>query len=587
MAKTALMSGNEAIARGAYEAGARLVVGYPGTPSTEIVEAARAYEEMYSEWSVNEKVAMEVAIGAALAGSWAMVTMKHVGLNVAADPLMTVSYMHITGALVIVSADDPGMWSSQNEQDNRTYARFARIPMFEPSDSQEAKDMVCEAFRLSNRFNVPVLVRVTTKLSHTRCPVKPGVRQHVHQGPEKGKKVSLDPALCVMIPANARKRHPVVEQRLVTLAEYAEKSEWNRIEEGRVDAPAFISSGIPYQYVKEAFPESSVLKLGLSYPLPLGVIREFAKKAKKLYVVEELDPLVETELRAAGVSVEGKDLLPRVGEHSVSLLKHAISGAKGEPPVPAKGVPPRPPLLCAGCPHRGVFHALRGKKSLVFGDIGCYSLGVMKPLEALHSCTCMGAGIGHAHGLEKALGSELASNSVAVIGDSTFFHSGITALLNSVYNGGKSKVIILDNKTTAMTGHQANPGTGQDLKGNAAPSANLEQLVRSLGVKHVFTVDPYDLKRTKEAIDKALELDECAVIISERECALLKSAERRPAAVGVPELCRECGLCHKLGCPALFKIDGKAAVDNTLCNGCEMCVQVCPFGALKGGLSSD
>jgi indolepyruvate ferredoxin oxidoreductase alpha subunit len=575
------MSGNEAIARGAYEAGARLLAGYPGTPSTEIIEAAAAYREMYSEWSPNEKVAMEVAIGACLGGAWAMVTMKHVGLNVAADPLMSVSYMHLEGALVVVTADDPGMWSSQNEQDNRVFARFAKIPMFEPSDSQEAKDMTILAFQLSHQFHAPVLVRTTTKLSHTRCPVKMGERADVPQGPGPGGKIVLKPELTVMIPANARMRHPVVEQRLLDLRRVTEGSPLNLIDNPAADGPAFVTSGVPYTYVREAFPHAPVLKLGMSYPVPVETVRGFVASHKETYVIEELDPLVETELRAEGIAVKGKDLLTRVGEYNAPMLLRAIAGDQTPEPEGATGLPPRPPQLCAGCPHRGVFYVLAGKKAMPLGDIGCYTLAVTKPLEAVYSCTCMGASIGHAHGMEKALGKDITKNIVAVIGDSTFFHSGITPLLNVVYNKGVSKVIIVDNRTTAMTGHQGNPGTGLDARGEKAPEVDLVALVKALGIADVTVIDPYDLQATKAAIDRVMSKEEPAVIISRRECALLRTAERRPPVQALADGCRACGLCFKLGCPALYKVAGKTTVDAGLCNGCSMCVQVCPFGALK------
>ena len=580
-ARPVLMSGNEAIARGAYEAGARLIAGYPGTPSTEIIESAVAYPEIYCEWSSNEKVAMEVGVGAAIAGAWAMVTMKHVGLNVAADPLMTVCYMDIPGALVVITADDPGMWSSQNEQDNRTFARLAKIPMFEPSDSQEAKDMTVAAFELSHKYGVPVLIRTTTRLAHTRCEVKTCPRKEFHQGPEEGERIVLDPKETVMIPAHARARHPIIEDRLLDLASASDTHPCNRVENEGASGPAFITSGIPYQYVKEAFPEAAVLKLGMSYPLPQGLIREFCSAHKDVIVVEELDPLVETEILAMGHKVRGKELLPRVGEHDSTMLVGAVQGKEPEIPSPEGGLPPRPPQLCAGCPHRGVFYCLSGLKSLVLGDIGCYALGGMKPLEAVHYTTCMGASIGAAHGLEKAFGKEIAHNTVAVIGDSTFFHSGMPSLLNVAYNSSSVKLIILDNRTTAMTGHQGNPGSGIDATLQPAPEVDLVALVKALGIPHVSVADPYDLKDTKEKIKEALDCSGPAVVIANRECALLKTAERRPPITADKDLCRQCGLCFKLGCPAIFKDEGKAQVDPSLCNGCTMCVQVCPFGALK------
>lgn len=578
-----LLSGNEAIARGAYEAGARLVAAYPGTPSTEIAETAATFKEMYTEWSPNEKVALEVATGAALAGAWSMAAMKHVGLNVASDPLMTVAYMEIDGALVLVSADDPGMWSSQNEQDNRYWARFAKIPLLEPSDSQEAKDLTVEAFRLSHEFHAPVLIRTTTRLSHTRCPVTLLERAIVAQGPGPGQRLTLVPEKTVMIPANAKRRHPLVEQRLEALAAAAEASPFNRVENPDGAGPAFITSGIPYTYVKEAFPGSPVLKLGFSYPLPLKLIREFAAGRKEVYVIEELDPLVETELRAAGIPVTGKDRLTKVDEYSTTMLQQAFGKPAAPAPKPVPGLPPRPPLLCAGCPHRGVLYALALQKAVVLGDIGCYTLGVVKPLETVHSCTCMGASIGHAHGMEKALGREVTGKVVAMIGDSTFFHSGMTPLLGVAYNNGSTKTVIVDNRTTAMTGHQGNPGSGLDAHGNPTKQADLVALVKALGIDDVTVIDPYDLKTTKAAVKRLLESDAPAVVISRRECALLRTAQRRPAAVASKDICTACGLCLKLGCPALYKADCKTQVDVTLCNGCTMCIQVCPFGAIKEG----
>jgi indolepyruvate ferredoxin oxidoreductase, alpha subunit len=581
LAGTVLLSGNEAIARGAYEAGAHLIAGYPGTPSTEIIETAAQFQEVYSEWSPNEKVAVEVAIGAALSGGWAMATMKHVGLNVAADPLMTVSYMRIKGALVIVSADDPGMWSSQNEQDNRTYARFAKIPMYEPSDSQEAKDMTIAAFRLSHDFEVPVLLRTTTALAHTRCPVTLGERTMVDNSPPLGEKVTFNPMETVMIPGWAKLRHPKVEARLKDLVSCSVESPFNRIENDGNKGPAFITSGVPYEYVKDAFPDAPVLKLGFSYPLPVPLVEAFVEKHSPTYVIEELDPLMETELRARGINVRGKEMLTMLGEYSVSMLKEAFGGIKDEVPVAALGLPPRPPLLCAGCPHRGLFWALAGRKSLVFGDIGCYTLSVMKPLEATHAVACMGASISMAHGLEKALGREHSRNVVGVIGDSTFFHSGMTALLNLTYNRGMSKIVIADNSTTAMTGHQGNPGSGLNSHGQASPTVEIENVVHALGIKNVEVVDPYHLKETKAKIDAMMALDEPGVIISRRPCALLRSVKRGTPPDTVADKCKKCGLCHKLGCPGLGKDAlGKTRIDANLCNGCTMCVQVCPFGAI-------
>jgi len=575
-----LLSGNEAIARGAYEAGTSVVSGYPGTPSTEIIESAARYPEIYSEWAPNEKVALEVAIGASLGGARAMACMKHVGLNVAADPLLTVSYMGIKGGLVIVSADDPGMWSSQNEQDNRHYARFAKVPLFEPSDSQEAKDFVIEAFRVSERFRTPVILRTTTRLSHTRTPVEEGERTEYSLPPD----IVLEPSETVMVPAHARLRHPLVEQRLAALEEFGVTFDLNRIEPGTGDK-GFITSGVAYQYVKEAFPDSPVLKLGMVWPVPRELVRRFAETVNELWVVEELDPILEEYVRAMGLRVRGKDLLPVVGEYSVSLLREAILGEKRTAFMPDPGLPPRGPVLCAGCPHRGVFYHLSRMKATVMGDIGCYTLGVAPPLSAIHSCTCMGAGISHAHGLAKAFGEEKSSSVVAVIGDSTFYHSGITGLLNISYNRSASKVIILDNSTTAMTGHQHHPGTGSTAMGEPSEAVDLERLVFSLGIKWIRTVDPYDLEQTGVALKALMQADEPAVVIARRECALLKHARRNPPFHVDQDLCRECGLCFRLGCPAIIKDGSKAKINPVLCNGCSMCEQVCKFGAIGGAAS--
>lgn len=580
MAKVVLLSGNEAIARGAYEAGVRVVAGYPGTPGTEVVEAASQYTEVYTEWSTNEKVALEVGIGCALGGRNALVVMKHVGLNVAADPLMTVSNMRLNGAIVIVSADDPGMWSSQNEQDNRMYARFAKIPMFEPADSQEALDMTVAAFRLSRQYGLPVLIRTTTRLAHTRCPVVCGKRSEVvHATTTPGP--TLDPKETVMIPAHARALRPSVEQRLFELGEEADRHRHNIVVNRGAAGRAFITSGLAYQYVREAFRDSAVLKLGLSYPLATRLIKEFCTQHEDVYVIEELEPLMQTEIRAMGFRVKGKELLTSIGEYSSGYLQQAILGKPAQRAEQEPDLPPRPPQLCAGCPHRGLFWALSLRKTLTFGDIGCYTLAVNKPLEAVHSCTCMGASMGHAHGMQKALGEDATRNHVAVLGDSTFFHSGITGLLNAVYNNGCTKLVIADNRTTAMTGHQGNPGSGLSAMKDTTPETDIEALVRALGVKNVNVVDPYDLEATRRAVDRMMDDESVSVLISRRECALLKTAETRPPVLAVPDACRECGICFGLGCPALHKIDGKAAVDASLCNGCTMCVQVCPFGALE------
>jgi len=574
-----LLTGNEAIARGAYEAGVSLVTGYPGTPSTEIIEQAASYDEICVEWAPNEKVALEVAIGASLAGARAMACMKHVGVNVAADPLLSGAYLGLRGGLVIVSADDPGAWSSQNEQDNRNYARFAKIPLLEPSDSAECLQFTRLAFEISEQFSTPVLVRTTTRISHTRTVVTTGTR---HQPEQSRFSLDLKPEETVMVPAHARRRHVVVEERLHRLRAYAESTPINRIEEGRGDT-GFITAGIAYQYVREAFPQAPVLKLGMSWPLPLELIRRFASCVSRLVVVEELDPFIDTELRAAGFRVTGKELLPRCGELSAQTLRSTLGGTVQQVPQPVQGLPPRPPVLCPGCPHRGVLYLLRRLKATVMGDIGCYTLGVNPPLSAIHSCTCMGAGIGHAHGMVQVLDPQLARRVVAVIGDSTFLHSGMTAVLNSTYNQAALKLVVLDNGTTAMTGHQGHPGSGLDAKGRPAPRVAIEEVVSALGVRQVVVVDPYDLDATREALEDMLECAEPAVVVARRPCVLLRGTERRPPVEVDHHRCTGCRACLRLGCPALGFRDDVAVVDEELCNGCGLCVQVCGSEAMKAG----
>ncbi|HHY94495.1 MAG TPA: indolepyruvate ferredoxin oxidoreductase subunit alpha [Firmicutes bacterium] len=592
----AFLSGNEAIARGAYEAGVRLATGYPGTPSTEIIEAITAYPEVMVQWSANEKVALEVAIGASFAGARVLVTMKHVGLNVAADPFLTFCYMPTNGGTVVVSADDPGMHSSQNEQDNRQFGRMARVPVLMPADSQEALDYTRAAFDLSEKFESPVIVRTTTRLSHGKSEVRPGPRQ---EGP-RPLAFHRRPQDFVMLPAHARRRHPLVEKRLDSLREYAGTCLWNRIEWRSLQL-GFVTGGVAYQYVREAFPRASVLKLGLAYPLPVDKIREFARKIDRLLVVEEGDPFWEELILAQGIRVLGQGVagpavFPRTGELSVETIREAVLGllpagtpATLRPATSAPGLPERPPVLCPGCPHRGVFYALAKYHLIVTGDIGCYTLGAAPPFRSIDTTTCMGSSIGHALGLEKALGKQFSRQAVAVIGDSTFIHSGITPLIDVVYNRGTVTTIILDNGTTAMTGHQGNPASGEDARHQPAPRVDLEAMCRACGVQDVQVVDSYDLKALERAVRAAVAREEPSVIIARRACVLLPG-QARPPIVFREDMCIDCGACFRIGCPALeattapgpeAKKEGRRPRLNTsLCTGCLMCVQLCKPGAL-------
>uniref|UniRef100_UPI001A8DFA8A indolepyruvate ferredoxin oxidoreductase subunit alpha n=1 Tax=Paradesulfitobacterium ferrireducens TaxID=2816476 RepID=UPI001A8DFA8A len=562
------------IARGAYEYGVRVAAAYPGTPSTEILENLAKYPEIYSQWSPNEKVAMEVGVGAAIGGARTLVTMKMVGVNVAADPLFTVAYTGVRSGLILVSADDPGMHSSQNEQDNRYYAAFAKIPMLEPSDSQEAKDMVGLALTISETFDTPVMIRTTTRIAHSQSLVElndPGDRPL--------KAYEKDAKKYVMIPAYGRARRLVVEERMHKLAEYAESVSVNRID---MNDPKIgvITSGIAYQYVKEGLPKASVLKLGLTHPLPAKLIQDFASKVEKLYVVEELEPYLEKEIRALGIDVTGKELFPPYGELSAKMVREKILGQNPGTVLPFEA-PVRPPVMCPGCPHRGLFYTLKQLKLTVAGDIGCYTLGTMAPLEAMDTCICMGASISGALGLEKAH-PDLAEKLVSVIGDSTFLHSGVTGLMDVVYNGGNSTVIILDNSITAMTGHQENPATGKTLMGNPAPKVDFVALAKALGIKRVTEVDPFDLDKVKEVVKTEVAAKEPSVIITRRPCALIVKTTEPPVEV---QNCTGCKMCMKLGCPALsFDEDKKTAVvDPSLCNGCGLCLNVCKFDALRKG----
>ena len=566
----ALMLGNAAIARGLYEAGAAFVSSYPGTPSTEITEQAVKYDEIYCEWAPNEKSAMEAAFGASLAGRRAFCGQKHVGLNVAADPLFTMSYTGVNAGLVVVVADDAGMHSSQNEQDSRHYAIAAKVPMLEPSDSAEALEFTKRAFDLSEQFDTPVIIKMCTRVAHSQSIVETGERvEHVKQ-------YQKDIAKYVMMPGNAKRRHPIVEARTQKLIEYAETTPLNRIEWGSTEL-GIITSSTCYQYVKEVFgDEASVLKLGLINPLPIELIKNFASKVKRLVVVEELDPIIETHVRSLGLTVEGKNLLPMIDEFSQNMIAEAFGRSVPRGVKLDDEIPMRPPVMCAGCPHRGLFYSLKKRKCTVLGDIGCYTLGAVPPLATIEMTLCMGASIGATHGFNKMLGRESESKTVAVIGDSTFMHSGMTGLANVAYNQSNSTVIILDNSITGMTGHQQNPTTGLNIKGDPAGKINLEALCRAMGINRVRVVDPYDLKACDEAIKEELAAEEPSVIISRRPCALLKTVKHKAPLVVDKDKCIGCKSCMKIGCPAISMVDGKAVVDQTQCVGCGVCSQLCP-----------
>lgn len=586
-----LLSGNEAIARGAWESGVQVAAAYPGTPSTEILETFAPMPGVYAEWCPNEKVALDVAIGVAYAGARAMAVMKHVGLNVAADAFFYASMTGMEAGLVIVSADDPAMHSSQNEQDNRRYAKFARVPCLEPTDSQEAKDLVGAALSISEEFDTPVMLRTTTRIAHSYTQVELGERKVE----ERGEPLSyrIDTRKYVMVPGNARRRHPVIEERTARLARFAEAFPYNQMEMGDRSL-GIVTCGVAYQYAREVFKDASILKLGMTYPLPKGMIQDFAAQVDKLIVLEELDPFIEEEIRLMGIEVEGKSIFPICGEFNPQVVRESAIQAglldesvRVDSVKPEKGpLPPRPPILCPGCPHRGVFHVTKKLKLVVNGDIGCYTLGFLPPQEALHTCGCMGASIGVAHGVAKA---GIKERNVAVIGDSTFFHTGMPALLNTVYNRGNTITIILDNRTTAMTGHQDNPGTGRTLRGQETVAVEFEDLARAMGIEEVHTVDSYNLKEVEEALRACLAKDEPAVIVARRECALLPEVRKRWVPLRVDEdRCNGCGLCFQVGCPALVKSQEldektgrpKAWIDPLLCTGCEICAQVCTRKAI-------
>lgn len=568
-----LMLGNEAFARGAYEAGVTIATAYPGTPSTEITENVAKFDEIYAEWSPNEKVALEVAIGASIGGARTLCCMKHVGLNVAADPLFTVAYTGINGGLVIMVADDPGMHSSQNEQDSRFYARSAHVPMLEASDSMEAKEFMKAAIEISEKFDTPVFVRSNTRLSHSQGIVELYDRQEVALKPYK-----KNVAKYVMMPGMARKRHVVVEKRMDDIKAFADITDINRVEYNDVKI-GVITSGVTYNYVKEALPNASVLKLGMVYPMPNGMIQAFADKVDKLYVVEELEPFFENQIKVMGIEVIGKALFSVQGEYSVNLIAEKIGGQKLEINSPGT-LPQRPPVLCPGCPHRAVYYVLKKLGIMATGDIGCYTLGAIPPLSGVDTTICMGASIGCAIGMEKARGKDFARKLVAVIGDSTFFHSGITGLVDMVYNGATSTVMILDNSTTGMTGHQDHPATGKNIKGDIAHAIDIPGLVKSIGVKNVRVVDPFDLKALEQILKEETAREEVSVIITKRPCALLDKKNTMPP-YKITDKCKECGMCLKLGCPAIEKTEKGIVINETLCNGCGLCKNVCAFGAIE------
>ncbi len=586
-----LLSGDEAVARGAWEAGCHVAAAYPGTPSTEILETLSTYEDIYCEWSTNEKVALEVALGASISGARALATMKHVGLNVAADPLFSAAYIGARGGLVIVTADDPGLHSSQNEQDNRYYGLMARIPVLCPSDSQDALDFTRRAFDLSEEFDIPVLLRLTTRSAHSSSVVELGERQ---ARPVKGYEKQITRTM--VLPAFAKVRHADLEQRIDRVRDWNEKSDLNRIEAGSKKL-GIICDGVAYQYAREVFPDASFLKLGMVWPFPQELVRRFAATVDELIVIEETDPFIETQIRALGIKVTGKDKLPRTDELSPCVLRHSLTG-EGKPVEPEANLPKRPPALCPGCPHTGIFWGLQKQKLIIGGDIGCYTLGGLPPHSAMDTCIDMGASVSFAHGCDKALGKTDPRRRIAFIGDSTFFHSGITGLINTVYNQSNVITIISDNRTTGMTGHQNHPGTGQTLMGKVGHVIKPEDIAKACGTENVVVVDPYKVKETRKVVRELLAKDEPAVIINRRACALHIRLHNPPYKVD-PEKCNGCKTCISLGCPALsfsggdmtetsdvsdrVPSRGKASIEPTICVGCGMCADVCPTSAIAQG----
>jgi len=579
-----ILSGNEAIARGAYEAGVKVACAYPGTPSTEILENTIRYPEIDSSWATNEKVALEVGIGACFTGARALVTMKHVGVNVAADPLFTLSYTGVRGGLLLVTADDPELHSSQNEQDNRNYAKFAKVPMLEPSDSQECLSFTRLAFEISERYDTPVMLRTTTRISHSKSVVEFGERLTDLPAPALVK----DPSKYVMLPGNARGRHYVVEDRMVTLSKDGCSMPINRLEL-RDTKIGIITAGVSYNYVREVLPDASVLKLGMVHPLPFDLIRDFASKVDRLYVVEELDPFIEEQVKAAGIAVTGKEILPICGELTPGRIRKAFGLPESEESAVEK-LPGRPPNMCPGCPHRGVFYTLNRLKAYVSGDIGCYTLGFMPPLSAMDTCICMGASIGMATGAAKVLPPEERKKVVAVIGDSTFLHTGVNGLIDMVYNKGIATVIILDNRITAMTGRQDNPASGHTLMDSPTNAIDFPMLCKAIGVQHVRTINPLDLRECKKVISEEMERPETSVIITDKPCVLIKREgvfSRGKVLTVKEETCVGCRTCLKIGCPAIEWVPGtegkrgKAFIDPLLCNGCDVCRQLCNFSAIQ------
>lgn len=570
-----LMLGNKAVARGLYEAGCKVISSYPGTPSTEITEEAAAYNEIYCEWAPNEKVALEVAHGATLGGVRAACAMKHVGLNVAADPLFTISYQGLNAGLVVCVADDPGMHSSQNEQDSRHYAIAAKLPMLEPSDSEESRVFAKKAFEMSEKFNTPVLLKMVTRVAHSQSVVDTEERVEPDRVP-----YVKDPAK-VMMTLNSRNAHIRVEERTKALIEYAESTELNRVEMGEDTSVGIITDSTSYQYAREVLGDKvSILKLGMINPLPEKLIKDFAQKVDKVIVLEELDPIIENHCKQLGIKVAGKDTFPICGEFSQNLVRKCLGMKEPEHITIEENVPARPPVMCAGCPHRGIFYILKKKKCMVYGDIGCYTLGAVAPLNAMDLNVCMGASCSGLHGFNKAIGEEAESNSVGVIGDSTFMHSGMTGITDISYNMSNSTVIILDNSITGMTGHQQNPTTGKNLRGEPAGKVDLEALCRALGFNRVRVVDPYDLKAVEEAVTEELAAKEPSIIISRRPCVMIKGTVHKPPISVDESKCVGCKQCMSIGCPAIAVKDKKAHIDPTLCIGCKVCSQMCKFEAI-------